>query len=248
MGMASPEETRSVEAWVKQYPEVATELEAIQSVMQNYAQENAIPPDPSVKEKILTAINTGNNAAPVKEMVTSAAPVRSISPIWRYAAAASIVLLIGSAILNYNYYNKYKDASNDLQTAQTELQKQKDEIAAMHVDMGHMGDMNAKPVGLTAVKQPDDKKARIYWMQDTHEVYIDPSHLSAPPTGMQYQFWAIINGTPVSGGMIDLPDGRVARLQKMKSFDKAEAFAVSLEKAGPEKTAPTEVVVVGKTL
>jgi hypothetical protein len=46
--------------------------------------------------------------------------------------------------------------------------------------------------------------------------------------------------------MITLSDGRIVHLQKMKSFGKAEAFAVSLEEAGPEKPQPSKVVVLGK--
>ena len=103
------------------------------------------------------------------------------------------------------------------------------------------------PVSLKPMPNVPDGAARIYWMQDTHEVYIDPSNLPKAPEGMQYQFWGIVDGKPVSGGMITtLKDGKTVHVQKMKSFGKAEAFAVSLEKAGPEKPAPSTVYVMGK--
>jgi archaellum component FlaF (FlaF/FlaG flagellin family) len=44
----------------------------------------------------------------------------------RYVAAASIILLVGSAILNIYYFNKYRDFSNaydQLLAQQTELAK-----------------------------------------------------------------------------------------------------------------------------
>jgi anti-sigma-K factor RskA len=86
-------------------------------------------------------------------------------------------------------------------------------------------------------------------MKNTGEVYIDPSNLPKAPAGKQYQFWAIVDGVPVSGGMIktDLEiNGKKVHIQRMKSFGQAQAFAVSLEDAGPEKPAPSKVVVLGK--
>ena len=247
MGIASPEETRQVEAWAKQYPEVAAEIEAIQAVMINYAQANAIEPGANVKDKIFAAIQS--TSSPVVDMNTSGvAKVRSLSPSWKYAAAASIILLIGSLVFNYTYYNKYKSANDELQTAQSELAEQKQLAKAMHDEMGVMADKNAVPVSLAGMPDASDAAARIYWMKNNGgDVYIDPSNLPEAPSGMQYQFWGIVNGVPVSGGMITtLKDGRKVHVQKMKSFGKAEAFAVSLEKAGPEKETPSHVIVMGK--
>jgi len=241
-GIASPQEIRDVESLAKQYPEVVAEIRAIEAGMESYAQANAIQPAASVRENIFKHIGM-----PV-EVPSPTAKVYSISPFWKYAAAASIVLLIGSMVFNYTFYNRYKSANNDLQTAQIELQQQKELAKAMHDDMGVMADRNAMPVSLKAMPDVPDAAARIYWMQDdTHAVYIDPSNLPEPPNGMQYQFWAIVDGQPVSGGMINtLKDGRRVHVQKMKSFGKAQAFAVSLEKAGPEKPAPSVVYVQGK--
>lgn len=245
MGITSPEETRNVEAWAKQYPLVAAEIAAIQGVMENYAHANAVAPAATVKENIFKAIQA-DAASTKKEEATVRAKVRSIASFWKYAAAASIILLIGSAILNYNYYNKYQSASNELQTAKAELKEEKEMAQSMHQDMGVMTNKNAMPVSLKGMPDVPDAAARIYWMQDTHEVFIDPSNLPKAPEGMQYQFWAIVDGKPVSGGMITtLKDGRTVHVQKMKSFGNAQAFAVSLEKAGPESPAPTKVYVMG---
>ena len=246
MGNTTAEETLKVEAWAKLYPDVATEIAAIQRVMENYAQATAITPAAKVKENIFKAIQTDTASAITKNKEAVAAKVYSISPFWKYAAAASIALLIGSIIFNYAFYNKYQSASNDLVATRTELQKQKDLAESMHNYMKITGDKNAMSVSLKGMPDVPEAAARIYWMQDSHEVYIDPSNLPEAPEGMQYQFWAIVDGKPVSGGMINtLKDGRVVHVQKMKAFGNAQAFAVSLEKAGPEKSAPSHVFVMG---
>lgn len=251
MGLTSAAETAEVAAWATQYPEVAAEIEAIRSGMESYAQTHAVAPDPSVKEKLFATINT-TAAAPVVNIKTeekTTARVYSISPAWKYAAAASVILLVGSLILNYTFYNKYQSANKELASTQTELQQQKDMADAMKKDIDLIGDKNAKPYILAGMPDVADAEARIYWMKNSGDVYIDPSNLPEAPQGKQYQFWAIVDGVPVSGGMIDTKieiDGKKVHFQKMKSFGKAQAFAVSLEDAGPEKQAPTKVMAMSK--
>ncbi|MEO6541357.1 MAG: anti-sigma factor [Ferruginibacter sp.] len=251
MGLTSATEAAEVAAWAKQYPEVATEIEAIRSGLEAYARLHAIAPGASVKEKLFETINTGKAARVVdlEAAEKSTAKVYGISPAWKYAAAASIILLIGSLVLNYTYYNKYQNANTELASTHTQLQQQKDMADAMKKESDVIGDKNAKPFILAGMPDVPDADARIYWMKNTGDIYIDPSNLPQPGKGKQYQFWAIVDGVPVSGGMIDTNieiDGKKVRLQKMKSFGKAQAFAVSLEDAGPEKPAPTKVMAMGK--
>lgn len=248
-GLTSAAETAEVVQWAKQYPEVAAEIEVIQSGLEGYAQAHAIVPNASVKEKLFASINN-EKAAPVvnlKDTDKASEKVYSISPVWKYAAAASIVLLIGSAILNYTFYNKYQSANKELASTQTALQEQKELANNMNQDMGVMTNKNAMPVSLAPMPDVPDAAARIYWMQNTKEVYIDPSNLPKAPAGKQYQFWAIVDGKPVNGGIITTEiNGKTVHVQKMKSFGSAQAFAVSLEDAGPEKPVPTKVMVMGK--
>lgn len=250
MGLTSAAETAEVAAWAKQYPEVAAEIEAIQSGLESYAQTHAVEPGPSVKEKIFASINT--NAAPVVDLKTEekeTAKIYSISPGWKYAAAASIILLAGSIFLNVVLNNKYQSVNTQLASTQTKLQEQKDMADAMKKEIDMVGDKNAKPFILAGMPDVADAEARIYWMKNTGDVYIDPSNLPEAPKGKQYQFWAIVDGVPVSGGMIHSSievNGKKVHFQKMKSFGKAQAFAVSLEDAGPEKPSPTKVMAMSK--
>lgn len=249
MGLASAAEKADVEQWAKQYPEVAAEIEAIQAGMEDYARAHAIEPGADVKKNIFAKIKT-STAAPitVEQGSETSAKVYSMSNTWKYAAAASIILLVGSLVFNYTYYSKYQAANNELAATQTELQQQKDIAKAMHDDMGVITNKNAMPVSLEPMPDVPDAAARIYWMKNTKEVYIDPSNLPRAPKDKQYQFWAIIDGKAVNGGIITTEiNGKTVHIQKMKSFGNAQAFAVSLEDAGPEKPVPTKVMVMGKS-
>ncbi|MBL0183565.1 MAG: hypothetical protein IPP96_15250 [Chitinophagaceae bacterium] len=68
-GLTSAVENAEVEQWVKQYPEVAAEIAAIQAGLEEYAQSHAIAPAPSVKEKLFAEINK-----------TAASPVVNMNP------------------------------------------------------------------------------------------------------------------------------------------------------------------------
>jgi len=248
MGLASQQEIREVEAWAKEYPEIAAEINAIASGLESYAQANAIEPNASVKEKILAKIKDETVKSPVVKDNDNAdtAKVYSISPAWKYAAAASIILLVGSLIFSYTYYKKYDTATNDLQLAQAELQQQKELAQSMDTAMRVMGNMNARTVAAKSIDSTVNMGARIYWMTNTSEVYIDPSNLPKAPEGKQYEFWAIVDGAPVNGGVITTEiNGKTVHIQKMASFGKAQAFAISLEDAGPAKTKPDKVMAAG---
>ena len=154
--------------------------------------------------------------------------------------------LIGSIVLTYSYYNKYQSASRELQLAQQKIDQQNQANLAMKTDINVMTDKNSLPVVLKGTPHAPDALAKIYWMKTTGDVYVDPSNLPGIPSGKQYQLWAIVDGKPVDAGMISTEKG-IYHIQKMKSFGRAEAFAITLEKAGGSPT-PTmdQMYVISK--
>jgi anti-sigma-K factor RskA len=241
-GLASSEEKAEVEAWVKKYPGVAAELHAIQSGLEEYAQINAITPESTVKEKIFAEIN----AVPQVNHINTEAKIIPVKNYWKWAAAASITLLIGSTAMNMMYYSKYDTASKNLNDTQQQLAQEQQHSNDMKTDMDIIHNPYSLPISLKGQDVMPDAAAKIFWMQNTKEVMVDASNLPDAPQGMQYQFWAIVDGKPVDGGLIITNDkGKKFRMQKMKSFGRAEFFAISLEKEGGNPT-PTKVVSMGK--
>jgi anti-sigma-K factor RskA len=244
-GLTSNEESAQVQAWAKQYPEVAAELKAIELGLEEYAQANAVAPGAAVKDKLFAQINTPVTAANGNDFAKTAAVI-PIKNYWKWAVAASVILLIGSAAMNFIYFNKYTTANNNLQQAQQKLSLADQQMTDMNKDMEVVHSPYSMPVALKGQEAMPDATAKIFWMQNTKEVMVDASNLPDAPSGMQYQFWAIVDGKPVDGGLIITNDkGKKFRMQKMKSFGRAEFFAISLEKEGGSP-APTLVVSMGK--
>ncbi len=251
-GIASTEEVKLVQQYVLQYPEFAAELAQIEAGMESYARAFAVQPDPSVKDKIFARINNEKNTASKVISLTDnssqpTAKIIGIRPYWKFATAASVALLFGSIALNVLMYNQRNDTAKNLQRTEQELASLKEENKVMEGDMQVVQSKYSKPVSLHGLEAAPDAAAKIFWMENTGEVYIDPSNLPETPTGMQYQLWAIVDGKPVDGGMIlTSKKGDKYRIQKMKTFGKAEAFAVTLETQAGNSTPKGPMFVMGK--
>ena len=245
MGISSPEEIQIVEETLKQFPELKQELEDIEISLEEYAQANAIEPPSAAKEKIMSRVS--GNSAKAENKKAPVIHINKKAPMfYKWIAAASIILLIGSMVVNYSYYEKYHDTRQELQVAQQKIEQQQKSNLAMSQDMDIVTNKYAQPVLLKGTPKAPDAVAKIFWMKNTGDVYINPTNLPQAPAGKQYQLWAIVDGKPVDGGMIVTEKGTY-HIQKMKSFGKADAFAITLEKAGGSPT-PTmnEMVVIAK--
>lgn len=257
LGVASPGEQKQVEQWLSEYPELKQELNLIEDSLETYARAYSKEPPASVKEKVFNEISgtaSKNEIAEPNYNATTVSKVYRMTTIFKLAAAAVLLLLIGSVVLNYIFYKKYQEASDNYITTNNELVQANEKLkqndaanTAMEHQLNLMSDKNALPVVLNGTPQAPDALAKIYWMKNTGDVYIDPTNLPPAPEGKQYQFWAIINGKPVDGGMITTEKG-IYHIQKMKSFGHADAFAVTLEKAGGSPTPKGQMYVMAKIL
>lgn len=228
-GLTSPQEAEQVSVWIMQYPEIAAEWDAIQKTIEQLAQSNSIQPGIGVKDRIMEKIQ-----APIVSMVPQ-------TNYWRWAAVASIILLVGSTSLNYLFYNRVNTINQELASIRENKEEMKTEI-------DWVKNPSTVPVALKETGEMPGATAKIFWLSTTKEIMVDASNLPDAPKGMQYQFWAIVDGKPVDGGLIITNDkGIKYKMQKMKSFGVAQFFAISIEKEGGSPT-PTKVVSMGKII
>ena len=238
-GAASPEEAAQVEGWCAQYPEVAAELADIEKAMEAYAMANAVSPRSAVKDKLMGSLNISAAAA------QQPAKLVKMTPRFNMAAAAAVILLIFSGVFNYIYYNKYKDLDGQNKEQAHQLAQLNEHMTDMSKDMDVVRSKYSLPVSLNGLKDAPDAAAKIFWMKNTGEVYVDPSNLPMAPKGMQYQLWGMVDGKPVDGGLITSKDGKTYSIQKMKTFGRAQAFAITLETEGGHPQPKGTMYVMG---
>ncbi|HMO60540.1 MAG TPA: anti-sigma factor [Ferruginibacter sp.] len=247
-GLTSAEESLQVQQYVQLYPEVAAELAAIEAGVEAFATAMPVTPAPEVKEKIFARINETAKPVPITAG-NDIAPVVTISSRWKSAAAAAILLLVGSAAVNIYLYNRNNNMQAQLQQVQNTVASLQEKNKEMDTYLEAVRNRYSTPVSLSGLSpEAADATAKVYWIKNTGDVYVDASSLPAAPAGKQYELWAIVDGKPVNAGIIvQTPSGKTYQIQKMKAFGNAQAFAISLEKesATPADT-PTEVYALGK--
>lgn len=229
LGKTNESETEQVLQWINEYPLVKQEIDKIELALEQYALAHSVAPTPEVKEMLFVKINSQSDLSSNTNQNTKTKVV-SINNRWKMVAAASVIIMILSSIGTYVMYNKYRNLDKKMSLV-SELQKS----TGGQLDM--ILTSNTEPIQLKGTAYSPASTAKIFWAKNTGDVYVAPSGLPQAPAGMQYQLWAIIDGKPADAGMIlQNTNGNKYHLQKMKSFGKAEAFAITLETSGGSAT------------
>lgn len=246
MRLTSPEETADVVSMMSAYPEIAKAVNDFEISLEQHLTANAVVPSPDVKQAIWNELNPDFLPVAKEDPAITGTAVRRPAT-WKYLAAASLVLLLISAVLNIYYYNKYADARreyNGLLAERTSLFANLDaaqtKLNVLDSSMQMMKDTAMQIIAMTG----KNSKATVYWNSRTKDVYVLQNEMAKVPQGKQYQLWAIVDGKPVDAGMVgDCGDV----LCKMKNIPRAEAFAITLENAGGSAV-PTmsQLYVIGK--
>jgi len=237
LGELSDKERAEVELMAEQHSEVKAELEAIEITLMNFA---AKTPPLHIKQTILSKLDV--NDAKVIALETKKTP----STFW--LMAASVTLLIGSAIYNVILMNKVHTAEEQLVVLNSEKEKYAKDFENQSSSYGKMAEEMAimmlpenKKIMLKGMEAAPTALAAVYWNQKTQDIYINVNSLPVPTADKQYQLWAIVDGKPVDAGVFDMVSDS-ASLQKMKAIAGAQAFAVTLEKKGGNPTPTMEAM------
>jgi len=245
--LTSPEETAEVESMMSAHPEIAAAVNAFELQLEQNLLANATAPAPEVKQNVFAVINSEPYLTRNESNEAGVVTMRKPSKFWRYLAAASILLLVGSTALNIYYYNRYSETAEKFDVLLAErtimLAKQDAERAKynlMDSNMQIIKDSSMRIVAMTG----RSSKATVYWNTVSKDVYVLQNSMPKAPSGKQYQLWAIVNGKPVDAGMLG-DCGQT--LCKMLNIPQAEAFAITLEKEGGSPVPDMkELYVIGK--
>lgn len=256
LGLATADEAAELELLCTQHADIRIAVDEFAALMEANAFDNAVAPPRAVKDNIMLALaaefaTEKNETIPVIPMMHTADEQETIQAapktMWRYLAAASIILLIGSTALNFYFYNNYK-ASNEKYVALLEernnLQASND---VFRTNMNIIEDTNVQKIDLKTVKADQYNLAAVFWNKKTSDVYIMSSAMAALPADKQYELWAIVDGTPVNIGALEDCDKQ--SLCKMLNVSKTPSvFAITVENKGALKATPNMpgMVVAGE--
>lgn len=246
------QERREVECMSHIYPEIKTALSEITFSFENYLEVQKIEPPAELKDKIKAKLS--------KESVNQIPAVRTQDPnknsaktipfsgIQKWALAASLITAFSAAGLYLNERATVFNYQKDLIAINHKLNTQQDQLTQFENKWSTWQNPQSKFIVLSGLPQKAlGSSVMVLWDSLNQTVHLDLVHLPKAPQGKQYQLWAIKAGVPVDLGVINLPSGDLLQPIAMNPIDKAEAFAITLEKTGGS-AAPTleEMYVLGK--
>lgn len=258
MGALPPEEMKEVAATVAQYPELAAEIAAIEAALVQYSAE---PLPDGLEDKIWEAIQMTKANAGLADTSATVPAGRTISfqPEYRrprqWQLAAAIAGLAASVALNvylWSLGNKNTAESAALASRMDSLAVQQKQLA-LQVDKYQkakemMADTAMQTIVMHTMLKGHPMAATLFWSKEKAVAYVSVDGLPAPPPGMQYQLWAIMDGKPVDMGVLPNDMANTPDIMKIeKPVTGGQAFAISLEKSGGSPTPTMEnIYVMGK--
>ncbi len=235
LGLASEEERREFEKACERYPEVLAARTAFELVLEKQAMENAVAPPADLKNRIADKIS-----AEARVVSMQSASLKRINWL-KYSVAASIILLAGSLYYNFTLYNKNKDLQGKYDNTVAKLNDMEKDFRILqqnpNVKMASMKGMEISPASY----------ATVYWDTASHDVYLMINNMPKPPSDMQYQLWAFLDGQPIDMGLIEITE-KPLQFYRLKKAQASQAFAITLEKKDRNDVSKPggDVYVMGK--
>ncbi|NTS41648.1 anti-sigma factor [Flavisolibacter sp. BT320] len=265
MGLLPEEDARKMEQLLLLFPELKEEADRISETLEALAMQTTVAPRAEAKDRIFETL-AGLKDVPNEAEKPVAAPVRSIEenkpspakviPLQsrrkNYLLAASVAGLVLSlaAVLflwssNRNLKSNTAALEREVQTITANNNSLQAQQLAYEQTLRLLQDASVNTITLQPVPGKPQSSVKVFWNRASKEVFVLDLSLPQAPAGKQYQLWAIVNGQPISAGLLS---GQKNEPQKMTAFDKADAFAITLENSGGS-AAPTmeQLLVLGKT-
>ena len=247
-GKLTAAEEKEVLQNAAQYPEIKAELTRIEIAFEQYALARGIAPPPGTLTEILrqTGLSSAATAA-------AASPVGNMgSNIISYLLAALTAASLLGAYYFYGQSNekssKIEDKTEEFAQLKTDCDKIKKINSQLQDKINIISDVNNRSVLMNATGKYENSPAiaAVYYNTSDQTAWLDVKELPAPPTGKQYQLWAIVEGKPVDMGVFDLIIDKDTSLQTVPYIAEAQAFAVTIEDmGGVESPTLEEMIVVG---
>ena len=221
LGLLSAQERFEFEQFCETYPELKEARNAFELAIEKQAMENAMPPPAGIKEKIWSTIEQ----PPKTSKIISMEPTTPRRSGFNWLAAASIILFLVAGYFAYTFYNQNKELKETNQKFTTKVDSLLNERKIMESE-------NVTVVNMVAMK-PNAPSANIYWDTTSANVYMLVKNMPKLASDRQYQLWSLIDSNglkPTSLGLFD--GGQEKVIIKMDNAQKADAFAITIEKRG----------------
>jgi anti-sigma-K factor RskA len=240
LGDCTPQEMREVERMIATYPEVKEELGRIELSLESVAKTLAIPPSARLKQDILSAVEA--------EKRKSIPEARAEKPSHLRQVMMGIAASVGLLVAGYFYFQNQTLKTNLAQTQSSldTCKTQNQVLLTSERQIAFLKNQNTRRFDIVPLIPNSIKRAAIIYTNGSDgQCLLSTQGMAAAPSGKSFQLWALVNGTPVSLGVMS-SDSASAGFIEINCTPEAQGFAISLEPQGGSPT-PTEVIMMSKS-
>jgi anti-sigma-K factor RskA len=232
LGIATEAERKEFETNCATYPEILEARDTFERALEAQLLGDARQAPQHLKQQIEERLTTTSTDTTTNELEEQT-PVRSMG-IWKWLAAASLILMAGAAYWAITTNKKYQDALAKNRQLQDQAQQATAQLTDLQTQVEKLSNPGMKMAGLKGTKASPGSFATVYWdtASASHDVWLLVNNLPQPASGKQYQLWALLNGQPINLGVFDMDIRQKRLLLKMQNVQNAQAFAITLEPAG----------------
>lgn len=250
LGLASEKESKAVECLSKIYPEIQDEILRCAETVEMFAQRGAVNPPMHLKSSILSKIQGVEQEQPENKVsmrpdnVVQMNPVAQPNNFWKYTSvAASLAFLLVSGVylmLRTDYARvetALTDSKENVDLYQSEITALNSLLADKQIIESFVQDADLQSLVLGGTDYKPEAHATILYKKNDDEVLLHAAGLPVASEGKQFQLWAIVDGTPVSLGVVER-DSFIYKTALPANIDrtKIQAFAITLEDEGGKPT------------
>lgn len=247
LGLASEEERKEVETYASAYPEIKTELEAIEVAMEQYAQLQGIDTPPGVDAKINNQIDTLQKNKPKDPGNNNSSSFGGWGMI--FLLGGMLLATLWWAFSNDQKFaveaGKVLDLTTQLETLQADCDETSQENEALKNKIRILQDPDNQLIRLESGQEKyPDVLASVFFNKATQKSYLRPNALPDIPANRVLQLWAIVDGTPTDMGLVEVTVGS-DDLIEIPFIENAAAFAITVETGRNAAPNLDELVVIG---
>lgn len=229
LGQLDQNQQAEVERMAREHPEIRQELNSIEAALESYVQAYAKTPPAGVKANVMDEVRND----------LSAGSGSGGGFLKYFLLAASFVILAGLLWYVYSQNRLVTEQNEELQiqldTAEARLNQLTEDCEEINRRYTALTAPGTRSILMAGTDLSPDSRALVFYNAEHRNSYLSGVTLPAPPSGSQYQLWAIVDGQPVDMGVIPIEVDPTAFID-IPYVENAQAFAVTLERAGGSPT------------
>jgi anti-sigma-K factor RskA len=238
MGLVTDAERQEFESLSEQHPEIVAARNAFELALEEQLLGDAKQAPQHLRKLVEEKLSTSASETTAVELEEEEIPVRRIG-VWKWIAAASVILMAGAIYWAVSTNNKYQQAQTENKELQEQLNLANGKVKEMQ-PIVEDADKLSHGMKMAVVKGTTNPAmyATVYWDTTTKDVYLMINNMPEPASDKQYQLWALLKGQqPINLGSLEVTRKRL--LYGMKNVQNAQAFAISIEPKGSNPDAPS---------